>query len=131
MPSADNLRGTIVTVKKELEQAGIQVTVDVPDEVRLPSASLVALIRVIRESGTNVLKHATGARHVRIALTIERGWANLEFTDDSPPARTAGLPASGYGIMRLRERFRLFGGTFDASRGASGWTVTASLPLTS
>ena len=131
VPSADNLRGTIVTVKKELEQAGIQVTVDVPDEVRLPSASLVALIRVIRESGTNVLKHATGARHVRIALTIERGWANLEFTDDSPPARTAGLPASGYGIMRLRERFRLFGGTFDASRGASGWTVTASLPLTS
>lgn len=129
VPSADSLRGTLAAVSKELEQAGIEVTVEVPDEVRLPSASLVALIRVIRESATNVLKHATGARQVRIALTIERGWAHLEFTDDSPPARTAGLPASGYGIMRLRERFRLFGGSFDAYRGAAGWVVSASLPL--
>ena len=131
LPSPDGLPGTIAVVTKELEQAGIEVTVDVPDDVRLPSASMVALIRVIRESGTNVLKHATGARHVRIALRVERGWARLEFSDDSPPARTAGLPTSGYGIMRLQERFRLFGGSFSAQRGPAGWVVSASLPLES
>ena len=131
LPSPDGLPGTIAVVTKELEQAGIEVTVDVPDDVRLPSASMVALIRVIRESGTNVLKHATGARHVRIALRVERGWARLEFSDDSPPARTAGLPTSGYGIMRLQERFRLFGGSFRAARGPQGWVVSASLPLES
>ena len=131
LPSPDGLPGTIAVVTKELEQAGIEVTVDVPDDVRLPSASMVALIRVIRESGTNVLKHATGARHVRIALRVERGWARLEFSDDSPPARTAGLPTSGYGIMRLEERLRLFGGSFRAARGPQGWVVSASLPLES
>lgn len=131
LPSPDGLPETIAVVTKELEQAGIEVTVDVPDDVRLPSASMVALIRVIRESGTNVLKHATGARHVRIALRVERGWARLEFSDDSPPARTAGLPTSGYGIMRLQERFRLFGGSFRAARGPQGWVVSASLPLES
>ena len=131
LPSPDGLPGTIAVVTKELEQAGIEVTVDVPDDVRLPSASMVALIRVIRESGTNVLKHATGARHARIALRVERGWARLEFSDDSPPARTAGLPTSGYGIMRLQERFRLFGGSFRAARGPQGWVVSASLPLES
>ena len=131
LPSPDGLPGTIAVVTKELEQAGIEVTVDVPDDVRLPSASMVALIRVIRESGTNVLKHATGARHVRIALRVERGWVRLEFSDDSPPARTAGLPTSGYGIMRLQERFRLFGGSFRAARGPQGWVVSASLPLES
>lgn len=129
VPSADTLDATIGAVVKELEMAGIAVSVDVPEEVRLPNASLLALIRVIRESSTNVLKHATGARHVRIALTVQRGWVHLEFSDDSPAASTAGLPSSGYGIMRLRERFRVFGGTFAAERGRGGWVVNASLPL--
>jgi signal transduction histidine kinase len=129
IPSPDGIPGTLAAVTKELGRAGIHVTADVPKDVRLPSTSLVALTRVIRESSTNVLKHATGAQNVRIALTVERGWAHLEFSDDSPPARTAGLPASGYGIMRLRERFRVFGGSFSTERRPSGWVVSASLPL--
>lgn len=129
IPSPDGIPGTLAAVTKELGRAGIAVTADVPAEVRLPSTSLVALTRVIRESSTNVLKHATGAQNVRIVLSVERGWANLEFSDDSPPSRTAGLPASGYGIMRLRERFRVFGGSFSAERRPTGWVVSASLPL--
>jgi len=129
MSSPDGISGTIAAVTKELGQAGITVSADIPDDLRLPSASLVALTRVIRESATNVLKHATGARTVKIALRVERGWVHLTFADDSPPARTAGLPASGYGIMRLRERFRLFGGTFESERKSNGWVVSASLPL--
>lgn len=129
IPSADSLSETISAVTEELGRAGIHVTAEVPDDLRLPSASHVALVRVIRESSTNVLKHATGARTVRIVLAVERGWARLEFADDSPPARTAGLPASGYGIMRLQERFRLFGGSFSAEQRPSGWLVSASLPL--
>lgn len=127
--SPDGITGTISAVTKELGQAGIAVTADVPADLRLPSASLVALTRVIRESATNVLKHATGAHTVSIVLRVERGWVHLTFADDSPPARTAGLPASGYGIMRLRERFRLFGGTFESERKSQGWVVSASLPL--
>lgn len=129
VPSPDTLDATIGAVVKELEMAGIAVSVEVPDEIRLPNASLLALIRVIRESSTNVLKHATGARHVRIAVTVQHGWVHLEFSDDSPAASTAGLPSSGYGIMRLRERFRVFGGTFEAARRRQGWVVSASLPL--
>lgn len=129
VPSRDSIEGTIADITRELAQAGITVSAAVPAEIRMPSVSLVALTRVMRESATNVLKHATGAHNVHIDLAIERNWASLEFTDDSPPARTAGLPTSGYGIMRLRERFRVFGGTFDARRGPSGWTVRASLPL--
>lgn len=129
VPSPDTLDSTIGAVVKELEMAGIAVSVDVPDDLRLPNASMLALIRVIRESSTNVLKHATGARHVRISLAIRRGWVHLEFSDDSPAARTAGLPSSGYGIMRLRERFRVFGGSFEAAQGRHGWVVSASLPL--
>lgn len=131
VPSRDGIPGTVADVTRELTRAGISVTTDIPDQVRLPSTSLVALTRVMRESSTNVLKHATGATNVHIALTVQRGWAHLEFRDDSPPARTAGLPASGYGIMRLRERFRVFGGSFSAERRPEGWVVSASLPLES
>lgn len=129
IPSPDGIPGTLAAVTRELSDAGITVTSDVASDLRLPSTSLVALTRVMRESATNVLKHATGARNVHISLTVERGWAHLEFSDDSPPARTAGLPTSGYGIMRLQERFRVFGGSFSAEREPRGWVVSASLPL--
>ena len=129
IPSPDGIPGTLAAVTRELNDAGITVTSDVASDLRLPSTSLVALTRVMRESATNVLKHATGARNVHISLTVERGWAHLEFSDDSPPARTAGLPTSGYGIMRLQERFRVFGGSFSAEREPRGWVVSASLPL--
>ena len=131
IPSPDGIPGTLAAVTRELNDAGITVTSDVATDLRLPSTSLVALTRVMRESATNVLKHATGARKVHISLTVERGWAHLEFSDDSPPARTAGLPTSGYGIMRLQERFRVFGGSFSAEREPRGWVVSASLPLES
>ena len=131
IPSPDGIPGTLAAVTRELNDAGITVTSDVATDLRLPSTSLVALTRVMRESATNVLKHATGARNVHISLTVERGWAHLEFSDDSPPARTAGLPTSGYGIMRLQERFRVFGGSFSAEREPRGWVVSASLPLES
>jgi len=131
IPSPDGIPGTLAAVTRELNDAGITVTSDVASDLRLPSTSLVALTRVMRESATNVLKHATGARNVHISLTVERGWAHLEFSDDSPPARTAGLPTSGYGIMRLQERFRVFGGSFSAEREPRGWVVSASLPLES
>lgn len=129
VPSPDTLESTVETVSRELERTGVAVRVRMPADVRLPGASLVALTRVIRESATNVLKHATGATHVRIELSVARDWVHLEFADDSPPARTAGLPASGYGIMRLQERFRVFGGTFSAERRNGEWVVMASLPL--
>lgn len=131
IPSPDGIPGTLAAVTRELNDAGITVTSDLATDLRLPSTSLVALTRVMRESATNVLKHATGARNVHISLTVERGWAHLEFSDDSPPARTAGLPTSGYGIMRLQERFRVFGGSFSAEREPRGWVVSASLPLES
>ncbi|WP_455132657.1 sensor histidine kinase [Microbacterium aurum] len=129
-PAPDSLEGALAASVKELRNAGIDVQVDVPEEVRLPNAPLLALIRVIRESATNVLKHATGARHVSISLRVEHDWVHLRITDDSPPAHTAGLPSSGYGIVRLRERFRVFGGSFDAGREPEGWVVSAALPLT-
>lgn len=131
IPTPDNLESALDAVVAELGSAGIEVGVEVPDDLELPNAAVFALIRVIRESATNVLKHATGAQHVRIVLTVDKKRVHLQFSDDSPVARSAGLPSSGYGIMRLHERFRLFGGTFTSERGRNGWIVKASLPLSS
>ncbi len=130
VPSPDTLEATIDAIIPEMHNAGITVDVQLPDDLRISSAALVALTRVVRESATNVLKHATGATRVRIAVDIAHEWVHLEFADNSPPAQTAGLPSSGYGIMRLQERFRLFGGTFAAERRRNEWVVSASLPLT-
>lgn len=129
VPATSSLDETLAQVVGELETAGIEVTVERPDEVDLPGATVLGIARVLQESATNVIKHAADARRVTIVLRVENEWVQLSFSDDSPAGRTAGLPTSGYGIMRLRERFRVFGGSFDARRTVGGWTVTAALPL--
>jgi signal transduction histidine kinase len=82
----------------------------------------------VQEALTNALKHAGEARatvHVRYAEeSIE-----LEITDDGagvPPPNTSG----GHGLVGMRERVALYGGRFEAARGAAGgFAVRVALPI--
>jgi signal transduction histidine kinase len=48
----------------------------------------------------------------------------------SPPTNGADLPSGGHGLIGLRERAALLGGTFDAEpTELGGFTVRASFPL--
>ncbi|MFD8364249.1 sensor histidine kinase [Streptomyces hygroscopicus] len=99
----------------------------------LPAPVELAAYRVVQESLTNALKHAAPGR-VDVTLA-HRADGPLEVSVVSPYADPSGprAPGSGTGLIGMRERVTLLGGTLDAGpvTGPEGtvWRVLAALPL--
>ncbi|MEU5260465.1 histidine kinase [Amycolatopsis sp. NPDC021455] len=87
-----------------------------------------AAYRVVQEALTNVAKHAPGAAvTVRVSSTGAR--TDVSVVNAPPPAGPLPGAASGHvGLIGLRERVRLAGGTLRAGPEAGGFAVTATLP---
>ncbi|NYF15558.1 signal transduction histidine kinase [Microbacterium sp. AK009] len=94
----------------------------------------LTVYRIVQEALTNALRHAPSAR--RVEVTIERvdGDVVVEVVDDGkrprePETGDGDRGAGGHGLIGMRERVALYGGTLDAGpRGVSGWRVRAVLP---
>lgn len=95
----------------------------------LPAAVSVALYRIAQESVTNARRHARNATRVHIAVAGDAAEVRLTVRDDGPrPAATPSSP-SGFGLIGMRERASLLGGTLRAGPGPDrGWVVQATLP---
>ena len=99
---------------------------------RLSPELELAAFRIAQESLRNALRHA-GANHVVVRL--ERGPAalTLTVTDDGrgfdPDQPRGGATAPSLGLVGMRERARLLGGTFDVRSSRAGTTIEAVLPL--
>ncbi|WP_343951986.1 sensor histidine kinase, partial [Nonomuraea longicatena] len=84
--------------------------------------------RVVRESLTNVLRHARQAREVTVEVTEDTAAVTVTVEDDAPAS--AGRGRAGYGLVGMRERLEALGGTLAAGpRPGSGWSVRASIPV--
>jgi signal transduction histidine kinase len=110
--------------------AGVDVSLDIvgtPSE--LDAAVELTAFRVVQESLTNVLKHAGDGR----ASVIVR-YAGDSVEVEVVNAGRRGLARSplggsgGHGLIGLRERAHLVGGTLEYGPGADGFTVRAVLP---
>lgn len=89
----------------------------------------LAAYRIVQESLTNALKHAVpGTVSVRVAR--EGGGGPLTVGVDSPYGDRSGprAPGSGAGLVGMRERTELLGGTFTAGPAGAVWQVRAALP---
>lgn len=88
-----------------------------------------AIYRLAQESITNARRHARHATQVTIAVTGDPDEVRLTVDDDGSAA--GGRAAAGYGLVGMRERASLLGGTFHAGPAADrGWRVEAILPRT-
>ncbi|MCQ4210807.1 sensor histidine kinase [Streptomyces longispororuber] len=103
----------------------------------LPAPVELAAYRIVQESLTNALKHASAGR---VTVAVERSDDRIEVRVTSPYGDRDGprAPGSGAGLVGMRERTALLGGTFEAGPlgadpgGAAGdkvWRVRAVLPL--
>ncbi|MFI1353573.1 sensor histidine kinase [Streptomyces sp. NPDC020898] len=107
---------------------GLDVTLDT-DHGTLPAPVELAAYRIVQESLTNALKHSSPGR-VTVALAHRDGSLSVAVTSpyvdhDSPRA-----PGSGAGLVGMRERVALLGGSFAAGPDGARWAVRATLPLT-
>ncbi|HET6287774.1 MAG TPA: histidine kinase [Amycolatopsis sp.] len=87
-----------------------------------------AAYRVVQESVTNVVKHAPGAA-VTVRVGRSAGRTDVVVTNTAPPAGPLPGRISGRrGLIGLRERVRLVGGTLRAGPHEGGFQVSAALP---
>ncbi|MFE5409871.1 sensor histidine kinase [Microbacterium sp. NPDC056569] len=114
-----------------LRRAGADIEASLapaPDAV--PAAVDVAAFRIVQEALSNAVRHAP---HSRIELTLETDAAavRLHVRNGSSGEAERGAPERGHGLLGMRERAALVGGTVSAGPDADGgWTVRAVLPLT-
>jgi signal transduction histidine kinase len=116
---------------QQSRDAGMEVSVAVEgSRRRLPATVERTAYRLVQEALTNVHKHAASAT---TEVGVWYGRDRLEVTvrnhrPDGPRSRLT-LAGGGHGLLGLRERVTLLGGTFQAGpRLDGGFEVCASLP---
>jgi signal transduction histidine kinase len=109
---------------------GAGLEVDVRNEgalTELPPGVDLTAYRIVQEALTNVLKHAGRAR-ATVVVGCEGNTLRLEILDDGRGVNGRAAPG-GHGLMGMRERVGLYGGTFEAGpRAGGGFRVAVRLP---
>jgi signal transduction histidine kinase len=114
----------------QVEEAGLPVTLHVEGErPELSPGVDLSAYRIIQEGLTNALKHAKGA-HADVVIRYIDGLVQLEITDDGIGSAN-GTPG-GHGLVGMRERVAVYGGTLEAGpRDGGGFVLRAELPMES
>ena len=105
----------------------IEARVALPEQPLTAGVDLTAY-RVVQEALTNVLKHAGPGTSVHVVVEPGPGELALEICDDGR-SRAAGAPG-GHGLVGMRERVAVYGGSLEVGRRpGGGFRVAARLPL--
>jgi signal transduction histidine kinase len=119
----------ITRLVDQFGRAGVEVSSDMdgfPSD--LPARVDLFTYRIVQEALTNVLKHVGPGATAEVRLGVDGTEAVIEVRDDGHGASV--LPGSGHGIVGMRERALLLGGSLDAGRHPDGgFRVVARLPL--
>jgi signal transduction histidine kinase len=116
-------------------RAGMAVELRISGEPReVPAAVDLAGYRILQEGLTNALKH--GDPPAVLSVSYEPGAVRLTVENAVEDGvgngvgyrREARLPGSGAGLIGMRERASLVGGSFESGPSGDGWRVVATLP---
>jgi signal transduction histidine kinase len=118
-----------------VDNVPLKVRLQVDGEPReLPQGLALAVFRIVQEALTNTVKHAGQDASADVRLSYESDAVEVEVTDDGHvpgPPGGIGNGLVGHGLIGMRERTAMFGGTFTAGpRAAGGFRVLARLPWT-
>jgi signal transduction histidine kinase len=107
-------------------RSAVPVELDLPSDRRLPEGVEVALYYATSEALTNVTKHAR-ASAVHLRLEIEDRAVRLSIRDDGVGGAR---PEQGSGLIGLRDRVEVLGGTIGiTSPQGGGTTLIVEIPL--
>jgi signal transduction histidine kinase len=101
--------------------------------VTLPESVDLSAYRIVQEALSNAMRHAPGSG-VRVNLGYRSGGLTIDVRNTAAPEAATGngggYPGGGHGIIGMRERAAMLGGTLEAGPDADGgFGVTAFLPV--
>ncbi|GAB3285827.1 histidine kinase [Parasphingorhabdus pacifica] len=122
--------GSIASLVREAVDSGAHVRLEMPDPPPETSAEVGrAAYRVAQEALTNAAKHAP---HAAVLVAVHVQDDELVVTVSNQRGRstdTDAVPGSGYGLIGMRERVTLAGGTLHTGLAEDGgYRVRASFP---
>ncbi|WP_323747371.1 sensor histidine kinase [Catenulispora rubra] len=125
-PALADLQG----LRTGTEAAGIRVELSVSGQVRpLPAGIESSAYRIVQEALTNTVKHAA-TDHAQVTVHYGPDELALEIIDDGTGTASASPAPAGHGIIGMRERAALHGGTCTATPSAvRGFRVAARIPI--
>jgi signal transduction histidine kinase len=139
--------GQLERLAEQFRSSGLPVSVTVTGTPReLPGGLDLTAYRLVQEGLTNSLRHAPGASHADVVVAFEPDAVRLAVVDDGAVARGSardgelggpdtGEPegdtddGGGNGLVGLRERLAVYGGSLRAGpRADGGFELVAVLP---
>lgn len=115
------------TLFAQVRQAGIEprITVDPVPPGEPPGAIQLAVYRILQEALTNAIRHGDGAVDVHLAWLPDR----VDILVRNAVGADQGSVSGGHGVIGMRERAQLVGGSLQAERDGAQFVVRASLPI--
>ncbi|MFK0135383.1 sensor histidine kinase [Streptomyces rubiginosohelvolus] len=128
--------GQIEDLVAQVRQTGLEVDFKVEGTPRpLPSGVELTAYRVVQEALTNTRKHGGPDAGASVRLVYFDDGLGLLIEDDGRGAahelyEDGGADGAGHGMIGMRERVGMVGGTLDAGpRPGGGFRISALLPL--
>lgn len=117
---------------RESRDAGVPVELEVAGDLgALPAGLDLSAYRIVQEALTNVRRHAPDAT-ARVDVSVDRRRLLLRVANSSPsaPAANGNGDEPGHGLVGIRERVALYGGTLSTGEQPDGgFLVSADIPL--
>ncbi|MFL6120322.1 sensor histidine kinase [Actinophytocola sp.] len=125
-PGLDELDELVRNFRDDAVRVALDVKAE-PSQLTGPVSH--AVYRTVQEALTNVRKHAAGSR-ASVRVLAQQDTLVVEVRNGRPEACEPPLPSGGHGLIGLRERAGLLGGTFTAGpTSEGGFQVSATYPL--
>ncbi len=120
----------IARIVAEAERAGARIRLDMPEPPPAPTTVAIAAFRIVQEAISNAVRHAPGAA-IQVSVGAIDDALLVEIQNDAATTAAASRSGeTGHGLVGMRERASLLGGSFQAGpTPAGGFRVSASLPL--
>ncbi|WP_410638314.1 sensor histidine kinase [Amycolatopsis sp. lyj-346] len=128
----------VAELADRMRTAGVPVELELGELGDLPAGVSLGIYRIVQESLTNTLKHAGRGATASVRVHRTGDLVEVLVSDDGAgrvpqlvPARRRDprLPG-GNGLIGMRERAHVYGGTLDVGPApGGGWQVRAALPV--
>jgi signal transduction histidine kinase len=122
--------GRVPELVDQARAAGLDVTLAEEGERRaVPPGVDLAAFRIVQEALTNARKHA-GAVAAQVHVRYSESGVEVEIENAASENLPRNGDGAGHGLVGMRERVRVYGGTLDTGpQAGGGFRVRATLPL--
>ncbi|SFQ17033.1 MULTISPECIES: sensor histidine kinase [Actinomadura] len=123
-PGLDRLDDLVAAARR----SGLSVATVVVGMPRPLNAGVdLSAYRIVQESLSNASRYAPGSR-VHVEVKYGTGSLVVSVTDDGARGEPEQSQGGGHGLVGMRERVTMLGGSLDAGPLDDGWAVAAELP---